>query len=432
MPGIIVVGLQWGDEGKGKVVDLLSVHSSHIVRSMGGSNAGHTIKVGDRECGLHLIPSGIFQPHAHCYIAGGCLVDPKSLIEEIDQIEKMGIVLGPRLHLSLSAHLILPFHRTLDRLYEEKKKGKAIGTTGRGIGPCMSDRANRIGLRIADLLSPERLKDKLETLASIKNLELENIFGQSPINVEEITRDYIAYGEKLAPFVVDVEGRINRALTRDETVLFEGAHGTLLDGIYGSYPFVTSSSTLTGGVCAGAGVGPTRINEAIGVLKAYTTRVGGGPLPTTVNDDELSQFQSVAEFRELGTTTGRQRRIGWLDLVLARYAVELNGVSSISLTKLDILDDFDEISVCTGYHLNGKKLDRPPSLAEDLERVEPIYEKMPGWKTSTRGARKLRALPKRAQEFIEKVEDFCRIPVSMVSVGPDREETIHIDQEWAR
>jgi len=430
MPVAIVVGLQWGDEGKGKVVDMLARQASHIVRSMGGNNAGHTVKIEERECSVHLIPSGIFQPQAHCYVAGGCLVDPKSLVEEIEKVEKFGVAVSSRLHLSPSAHLIFPFHQRLDRLYEAKKGGAPVGTTGRGIGPCMSDRSHRIGLRVGDLIQPEIFKKKLSHLIQFKNLELEKIFNEPPIDLDKIYAEYVAYGEKLAPFVVDVEGRLNRALIRDETVLLEGAHGALLDGVFGSYPFVTPSSTLTGGICAGAGIGPRHVVEVLGVLKAYTTRVGEGPLPTEISNHELDEFTQSHDLREQGTTTGRARRIGWLDLALARYAVELNGVDNLALTKLDVLDHLEQIKVCTGYTLNGKKVDRPPALAEDIARLEPNYEVIPGWKTPTRGIRKIRGLPKQAREFIDLVEDFCRVPISTISVGPAREETIHIDQEW--
>ncbi|MBS0628840.1 MAG: adenylosuccinate synthase [Verrucomicrobia bacterium] len=430
MPGIIVVGLQWGDEGKGKIVDLLSQHASHVVRSQGGNNAGHTVKTAGKEIALHLVPSGILHPHAQAYITGGCLVDPKVLIQEIEKIESQGITLKERLHLSPHAHLIFPFHRELDRLYEASKGEAAIGTTKRGIGPCASDRAARVGLRVAELMKPEIFKKRLESLVAEKNLELQKVFGEKPIDLEAIFDEYAAYAKQLRPFVTDAEGKIREALIRDETVLFEGAHGTFLDGIMGSYPFVTSSSTLAAGVIAGAGVGPLMIDAVYGILKAYTTRVGSGPLPTAVNPDVLEEFRGAEDFREVGTTTGRARRIGWLDLVQGRCGVELNGVDHLVLTKLDILDKFEEITICTGYLLDGEKIDRPPPLIEDLERVEPIFETLPGWQTSTRKVDKIRGLPKNARKFIEAIEDFCNVSVAMVSVGPSREETIVIDEEY--
>ena len=430
MPGIIVVGLQWGDEGKGKIVDLLSSRSSHIVRSQGGNNAGHTIKTGGKELALHLIPSGVLHPHAQCYIAGGCLIDPKVLVEEIGKIEAQGVDLLPRLHLSPYAHIIFPFHRQLDRLYEEKKGHSAIGTTVRGIGPCVSDLTARIGIRIAELIRPKIFRERLEALAEIKNLELEKIYQKPPIDVEAIFEDYVAYGELLKPLVKDVEGRIHTALRADETVLFEGAHGTLLDKIFGSYPFVTSSSTLTAGVCEGAGVGPHSIDQVIGVLKSYTTRVGAGPLPTTLDKGALEGFQKAEDFRETGTTTGRLRRIGWLDLVLARFATQMNGVDELVLTKLDILDGLPEIRVCVGYLLDGEKLDKPPPLAEDLARVEPMYEVLPGWTGSTKEVENIRGLPKNARKLLDLIEEYCDVPISMISVWPSREATIVIDEEW--
>lgn len=430
MPGIIVIGLQWGDEGKGKVVDLLASRASHIVRSQGGNNAGHTIKTEGKELALHLLPSGILHPHAHCYIAGGCLIDPKVLTEEIKNAEKGGIALMHRLHISPYAHVIFPIHCLLDRLHEEKKGKKAIGTTGRGIGPCIEDRSSRVGLRMAELIRPDIFEEKLHLFYEMKNLILEKIFGQKPIDVKAIFEEYAIFGEFLRPFITDVEGRISEALFRDETVLFEGAHGTLLDTIYGSYPYVTSSSTLASGICAGAGIGPRYIDEIFGVLKAYTTRVGAGPLPTAVDPDTLENFQEAQDFREVGTTTGRARRIGWLDLVLARHAAVLNGVTQLVLTKLDILDVLPEICVCVGYSLDGQKIDKPPPLIEDWERIEPIYETMPGWQTSTKEVEKIRELPKNARKYIDRIEEFCNVSIGMISVGPAREETIEVDEEW--
>ena len=430
MPGIIVIGLQWGDEGKGKIVDLLSAHAAHIVRSQGGNNAGHTIITADHEVALHLIPSGILHSHTHTYIAGGCLVDPHVLIEEIEKMEAAGIDLINRLHLSPYAHLIFSFHRTLDQYYEKRKSNHAIGTTGRGIGPCASDRAARIGVRVAELMHPEIFAQKFQRLVEIKNAELEKIFGAAPLDARALCDEYLLLGDTLRPFVSDVEGRIQRALIQDETVLFEGAQGTLLDEIMGSFPYVTSTPTLASGVLAGSGIGPTMVDSVYGVLKAYTTRVGEGPLPTAVDADTFVEFSESKEFRETGTTTGRSRRIGWLDLVLARYAVACNGVDNLVLTKLDVLDQFEEIKVCVGYRLDGEHIDRPPPLAEDLARVEPIYETLPGWGVSTKEVNKIRGLPKNARQFIDLIEDFCDVPIAIVSIGPNREQTVMIDEEF--
>ncbi|MDN3507166.1 MAG: adenylosuccinate synthase [Simkaniaceae bacterium] len=430
MPGIIVVGLQWGDEGKGKVVDMLSARASHIVRSQGGNNAGHTVIANGKEIALHLLPSGILHPHVQCYIAGGCLIDPKVLLEEIKRAEEGGIALMERLSISPHAHIILPVHKMLDRLKEEEKGEHAIGTTGRGIGPCASDRSSRVGLRMAELIRPDVFGEKLELFCASKNKELEKIYGHKPLDISAIYDEYSVYGELLRPFVSDVEGHLTDALLRDETVLLEGAHGTLLDTTFGSYPFVTSSSTLASGVCAGAAIGPVYVDEVLGVLKAYTTRVGSGPLPTTIDPDTLEDFRGMEDLREVGTTTGRERRIGWLDLVLAKHACRMNGVTQLVLTKLDVLDTLEEICVCVGYSLDGETLDSPPALLEDLERVEPIYETMPGWMTSTKQAEKIRQLPENARAYIDRIEDFCNISIGMVSVGPDRKETIQIDEEW--
>jgi adenylosuccinate synthase len=430
MPGNIVVGLQWGDEGKGKVVDLLARYASHVVRSQGGNNAGHTVKTAGKEIALHLIPSGVLHLNTESYIASGCLIDPKVLIQEIEKIEAQGISLANRLHISPYAHLIFPFHRELDGLYEASKGDAAIGTTKRGIGPCASDRAARIGVRIAELMRPEIFKKRLGILAAVRGPELEKIFGQKPIDVNGIFKEYCSYGNILRPFVSDVEGRIRAALQRDETVLFEGAHGTFLDGILGSYPCVTSSLTIAAGVIAGAGIGPLMIDSVYGVLKAYTTRVGSGPLPTAVGPDVLEEFRGAEDFREVGTTTGRARRIGWLDLVQGRCGIELNGVDNLVLTKLDVLDKFEEINICTGYLLDGERIDRPPPLIEDLERIEPVFETLPGWQASTRNVTKIRGLPKNARKYIDAIEDFCSVPIAMISVGPSREETIAVDEEF--
>ncbi len=430
MPGIVVVGLQWGDEGKGKIVDLLSLRASHIVRSQGGNNAGHTIKAEGKELGLHLIPSGVLHTHTRIYIGSGCLIDPRVLIEEIRGLGELGLDLTTRLYISPYAHLIFPFHRELDRFYEERKGNQAIGTTGSGIGPCVMDRAARIGVRVAELMRPEIFRKRLEILTSAKNLELGKIFGQKPIDIDAVYEEYLDYAALLRPFVQDVEGRIREALIRDETVLFEGAQGALLDGVLGSYPFVTSTSTHSSSVSAGAAIGPTGIESVLGVLKAYTTRVGSGPLPTAVSPDALEEFKGIENFREVGTTTGRARRIGWLDLVLARHAVQLNGVDSLVLTKLDILDQFEEIQVCTGYLLDGEQIDKPPPLIEDLQRVEPVYETLPGWQASTEKIDKIRGLPQNARDFITFIEDFCNVPIVIISVGPNREETIVVDEEF--
>lgn len=430
MPGIVVVGLQWGDEGKGKIVDLLAQRASHIVRSQGGNNAGHTIKVENTEIALHLIPSGVLHPHTRLYIAAGCLLDPISLIHEIDRLEEKGISLAKRLHISPRCHIIFPFHRELDGLSENALGGGLIGTTKRGMGPAASDRVARTGITIAEACNKKLFSSRLKHLAEIHNLPLEKKFKNQPIDLVNVHDLLEGALERLVPYLTDVEERLTEALHKDETVLFEGAQGTLLDTLYGSYPYVTSTCTLAAGLCAGAGIGPTAIDEVIGVLKAYTTRVGSGPHPTAISEAERGLFLQSRDLREVGTTTGRERRIGWLDLVLARYACRLNGVDSMVLTKLDILDRLPEIKVCVGYQIDGVTLERPPNTAEEMSRVEPVYETLPGWQCSTREVDTFRKLPPNARNFIERIEDFTNVSISIVSVGPGRESTIEIDEEW--
>jgi adenylosuccinate synthase len=424
MPGVIVVGLQWGDEGKGKMIDLLSAQAKYIVRAQGGNNAGHTIVVSGSEYRFHLVPSGILYPHTRCYIGGGTVIDPEALLQEMDGLMDQGVSMEGRLFLSSYAHVIFPYHRLLDKLFEERKGAHAIGTTGRGIGPCYADRASRIGIRVGELVSPRIFEKKLEQVLSMKNLELQEFFKHPKLSLEEITSQYAEYGKRLLPFVAPVESEIAEALDRQDNVLFEGAHGTLLDVSFGTYPYVTSSSCLAAGICAGAGVGPNRIDHVLGVIKAYTTRVGNGPLPTALSQEEESLFLGHVAAREIGTTTGRKRRLAWFDAVLARFAINLNGVDSLAVTKLDVLDQLAQIKICTGYLLDGKKIEVPPPLCEDLERVQPVYESLPGWQTSTSGITKLEELPKNARKYVDRLQELCQVPISMISLGPERERTL--------
>lgn len=429
MPGIIVIGLQWGDEGKGKIVDLLARRAQHVVRSQGGNNAGHTVIAEGQKFAFHLIPSGALHSQLHAYIAGGCLIDIEGLVKEITDLETRGISLSGRLHLSPYAQVILPMHRQLDKLYESKKGEKAIGTTGRGIGPCSSDRKARIGLRIADFMDAALLKEKLRLFAEWKNAELEKVFGQKSMDANVVFAELIPFVEKLRPYINNAEQRIRSALYKGEIVLFEGAHGALLDEIFGSYPYVTSSECSAGGICAGAGVGPIFIEQTIGVLKAYITRVGEGPLPTKLTEEENIVFKQCQELLETGTTTGRQRRLGWFDGVLARYAIEFNGVNSLALTKLDVLDMLDEIKVCVGYRLHGKEIHTPPVLVDDLYQVEPIYKIVPGWQTSTKEIKSLHKLPKNARYYLDLIEDICGVSIKIVSTGPERMQMIKIGED---
>jgi adenylosuccinate synthase len=426
MPSIAVVGIQWGDEGKGKIIDLLSEQADFIVRSQGGNNAGHTIVADGNEFRFHLVPSGILYPHTRCYIGGGTVIDPQVLLQEIKNLVEKGVNLDGRLFISPYAHVIFPYHRELDKLYEEQKGPHAIGTTGRGIGPCYADKALRIGIRIAELIRPDVFKQKLKLAIEVKNKEMELLFHKPIFDFSKIYSEYIDYANQLAPFIFDVEYFFGKVVQSKSTLLFEGAHGTFLDVNFGTYPFVTSSSTLAAGVCGGAGIGPTRLTHTLGVVKSYTTRVGNGPLPTTLSQNEENIFLDHAASREVGTTTGRKRRRGWFDAVLARCGVLLNGIDSLALTKLDVLDSLTEIKICIGYRFEGRKYDHLLPLSEDLEKVEPVYETLPGWKVSTKGITKLEELPKNARNYINKIEELCGVPISILSVGPERKETIFL------
>ncbi|MBX3718488.1 MAG: adenylosuccinate synthase [Parachlamydiales bacterium] len=426
MKSIIVVGVQWGDEGKGKVIDLLSEHAEVIVRSQGGNNAGHTIVVGKDEYKFHLVPSGILYPHAKCFIGGGTVIDPKVLLEEIQGLSARGVALKDRLFLSPYAHVIFPYHRVLDRLYEEQKGANAIGTTGRGIGPCYADKIARVGIRICELLQKSVLEKRLKAILPLKNLEVQKIFNHPPFDLEAILAEYVDYGSQLSSFVHDVESYVADSIEQGKKVLFEGAHGTLLDINYGTYPFVTSSSTLSSGVANGAGVGASRVDHTVGVVKAYTTRVGAGPLPTALDQEDQKLFMDNIAAREIGTTTGRNRRMGWFDAALVRFAVRLNGADSLAITKLDILDALETIKICTGYRLDGKVLNTPPPIVEDLERVEPIYETLPGWKTSTKDVSDFSHLPVNARRYIERIQELVGAPIHIVSMGPERHRTIFL------
>lgn len=413
MPCIIIVGTQWGDEGKGKIIDILTPDAKHIVRAQGGNNAGHTLVINGLEYKFHLIPSGILHSHTQCYIGAGTVIDPEVLIEEINTLYSRGIDPKGRLWISPNAHVIFPYHREIDMALEKKKGNRAIGTTGRGIGPCYVDKAHRIGIRIGELTSEKLFPTILESVASFHEIDAEEIYAL-----------YRNYAKTLQPFVGPVERMLHDALKRDELLLLEGAQGTFLDNTHGTYPYVTSSSTLAAGICAGAGVGPTDVAHTLGIIKAYTTRVGNGPLPsedaTILTNHKLS--------REIGTTSGRLRRIGWFDAVIARTAVRLNGITSLALTKLDILDRLPVIKICTGYQLNGKVIDSIPYLSSDLEAVQPIYEEMAGWLQDTSQLTSYEELPTAAKEYIERISALSEAPISMLSVGPDRSQTIMMQE----
>lgn len=428
MKSVAVIGLQWGDEGKGKVIDLLSEKARHIARAQGGNNAGHTIVAGGVEFRFHLIPSGILYRHTKCYIGGGTVLDPESLLKEMDTLRDHGIDFEHRLFLSSYAHVVMPYHRLLDRLKEEKKGKGAIGTTGRGIGPCYVDKANRTGIRVADLIDEGRLCQALEKVLPEKNEELQKVYNHPPIELGAILGPYKAFGQRLAPFVAPIEELLDQAHKKKEKILFEGAQGSLLDVTFGTYPYVTSSCTLAGGISSGLGVGPSRIGHVLGVAKAYTTRVGNGPFPTEFAPDEQALFPDHSASREVGTTTGRKRRMGWLDTTLLKHTCILNGVDSIALMKLDILDGVKEIKICVGYKLHGKKIKGFPPTLEELEAATPVYEVLSGWNQSTKDVKVFGDLPQAARKYIHTIEQLLEVSVSVVSVGPEREKSLWLDQ----
>lgn len=429
MPSVIVVGAQWGDEGKGKIVDILTSNSKHIVRAQGGNNAGHTIIIGQEEYKLHLTPSGILQPHTQCYIGAGTVIDPEVLVFEMNTLQSRGIDITGRLWISPAAHIIFPYHRKLDLLLEQEKGPRAVGTTGRGIGPCYVDKANRLGIRMAELINPDIFSKILQGVLTFKNKELTKLYESDPFSYEEIYSEYSRYAQHLSPYIANVEETIDEKIALGENVLFEGAQGTFLDITTGTYPYVTSSNTDAGGICTGSGIGPSRINHTLGVIKAYTTRVGLGPFPTEVKDDDV--FLDNYAAREFGTTTRRKRRIGWFDAVLAKAATRLNGFNSMAVTKLDVLDELETLKICLAYEIDGKRVESVPYLAEELERAIPIYETLPGWKTSTTSASKFDDLPVEAQNYIKRIESLTGAPVSMISVGPEREQTIQLHNIFA-
>lgn len=421
MPTLAVVGLQWGDEGKGKIVDLLAQEANIVVRSQGGNNAGHSVIADGKEFHFHLIPSGILSSHVKCMIGGGVVIDPRSLLEEIDQLEGQKVSCSERLWISPYAHVVFPYHCLLDQFSERRKGDQVVGTTGRGIGPCYGDSVERLGIRVGDLLSMEGLKNKLHFVLSIKNEILEKVYGESPLDFDSLYKEYLEYGERLKPFVRPVEMALHQSIQEGKKVLFEGAQGALLDCLYGTYPFVTSSHTTSGGLPLGSGVGPQAIRETVGVIKAYCTRVGHGPFPTEFQEGEA--ILDPRQAREFGTTTGRQRRIGWFDAVTVSHAIRLSGVTSLALTKLDVLDAIPKIRVCVGYELEGQKIHQLPFSTEDFERVQPIYEELDGWEIQGKKIKKLEEFPKNARIFLETLESLLEVPIDIVSFGPDRELT---------
>lgn len=424
LANVVVIGAQWGDEGKGKITDLLSRSADVVVRYQGGVNAGHTIVVDDQVLKLHLIPSGILYPDTVCLIGSGTVVDPKVMLGELDMLIENGIDISG-LKLSSSAHVTMPYHRLLDEAMEKQRGDRKIGTTGRGIGPTYADKSQRSGIRVIDLLDEDRLRDRLDGPLKEKNQLLETIYGVKPLDAEEVISEYLAYGKRLAPHVVDCTREIHQAARNRKNILFEGAQGTLLDLDHGTYPYVTSSNPISGGACIGAGVGPTLIDRVIGVAKAYTTRVGEGPFPTELEgslNDHLCDRGG-----EFGTTTGRRRRCGWFDGVIGRYAVGVNGLDCLAITKLDVLDELDELKVCVAYDLDGERIEHFPSCAEEFARCKPIFETLPGWQCSTEECRTLGDLPEKAMDYLRFLADLMEVPIAIVSLGAGRDQTIVVE-----
>jgi adenylosuccinate synthase len=421
---IVVLGTQWGDEGKGKIVDLLSRDADAVVRFQGGHNAGHTLVIEGEKTVLHLIPAGILQPGVECLIGNGVVLSLHALRHEIEELEARGVEVRPRVSISPSCAIIMPWHEALDRAREEARGAKAIGTTCRGIGPAYEDKVARRGLRTSDLLNPGVLAEKIEHVLDFHNFVLTRRFGKAALDYQEMLDQALELGEYFRDRVADVSGRLYQLREQGKRVMFEGAQGSLLDIDHGTYPYVTSSNTTVGGVCTGSGIGPDAIDYVLGITKAYVTRVGGGPFPTELFDEDGKRLARRGD--EFGATTGRPRRCGWLDAVALRRMVRLNGVSGLCVTKLDVLDGFDEIRVCTAYRLGGEVLDAPPLDAHDWERLEPVYETFPGWQESSRGARAMEDLPVNARSYLGKMEELCGAPVHIVSTGPDRSENIII------
>jgi adenylosuccinate synthase len=418
----ILVGGQWGDEGKGKIIDLLSEDADMVIRSQGGNNAGHTVVNAGQEFRFHLIPSGILYPSTTCVIGNGVVLDPRVLLDEMQQVESRGISIG-RLIISDRAHLVMPWHPIFDRLEEEQRGDDRLGTTWRGIGPAYADKIRRIGFRAGDLTKPRFLEKKLRfVMDKIKNPILEQLYHVAPLKLDEVLSQYTDYGDRLSPYIKDIFPIVQQSLRRRERILLEGAQGSMLDLDFGTYPYVTSSSPTAGGALTGSGIPPTAVDLTMGVFKAYTTRVGYGPMPTELDNALGHQIREIGV--EYGTTTGRPRRVGWFDAAVARYSVALNGIGSIALTKLDVLDELDPIRICTGYMSKGELQEFPMSNISHLKHCEPIYETLPGWRSTTSGVRRAEDLPKAARRYIDRISELCGAPVDIVSVGAARDQTI--------
>ena len=421
MTAIVLLGAQWGDEGKGKATDLLGEQVDYVVRYQGGNNAGHTVVIGDQKYALHLLPSGILSPNVIPVIGNGVVIDPAVLMEEIKGLNERGIDTS-KLKISTNAHLITPYHRTIDKVSERFLGKSKIGTTGRGIGPAYADKINRIGIRVQDLFDPSILKQKIEAALHDKNQILIKVFNRKGITVDEVLTEYLNYATILKPYVTDTALLLDQALKGGKIVLLEGSQGTLLDVDHGTYPFVTSSNPTAGGASTGSGIGPTKISRVIGILKAYTTRVGSGPFPTELFDEDGEALRKIGG--EVGVTTGRNRRCGWFDAPIARYAVRVNGLTDFFLTKLDVLTGWEKIPVCVAYEIDGIRVEELPASQTDFHHAKPIYEYLSGWKENISKAKSVADLPKNAQEYVKFLEKVSGAPISAIGVGPGRDETI--------
>ena len=423
MPALVLLGAQWGDEGKGKATDLLGDRVDYVVRYQGGNNAGHTVVIGDQKYALHLLPSGILSPNVVPVIGNGVVIDPSVLLTEISGLNERGIDTS-KLKISTNAHLITPYHRTIDKVSERFLGNSKIGTTGRGIGPAYADKINRMGIRVQDLFDPSILRQKIEGALRDKNQVLIKVFNRKGIEVEDVLNEYLGYAEILAPYVCDTALLLDKALKANKNVLLEGSQGTLLDVDHGTYPFVTSSNPTAGGASTGSGIGPTKITRVIGLVKAYTTRVGSGPFPTELFDEDGEKLRTIGG--EVGVTTGRNRRCGWYDAPIARYAVRVNGLTDFFLTKLDVLTGWEKIPVCVAYDIDGTRVEELPSSQTDFHHAKPIYEYLPGWNEDISGARTMEDLPANARAYVKYLEEISEAPMSAVGVGPGRDETIAV------
>ncbi|WP_380277921.1 adenylosuccinate synthase [Kitasatospora purpeofusca] len=424
MPALVLVGAQWGDEGKGKATDLLGGSVDYVVRYQGGNNAGHTVVIGDQKYALHLLPSGILSPNVTPVIGNGVVIDPGVLLSELKGLNERGIDTS-KLLVSGNAHLITPYHRTLDKVTERFLGKRRIGTTGRGIGPTYADKINRVGIRVQDLFDESILRQKIEAALHDKNQLLVKLYNRRAIPADLVLEEYLGYADKIKPFLADTTLVLDEALKAGKVVLLEGGQGTLLDVDHGTYPFVTSSNPTSGGACTGSGIGPTKIDRVIGILKAYTTRVGSGPFPTELLDEDGEALRRIGG--ERGVTTGRDRRCGWFDAVIARYATRVNGLTDFFLTKLDVLTGWEQIPVCVAYEIDGQRVEELPYNQSDFHHAKPVYEMLPGWSEDISKAKTFADLPKNAQAYVKALEEMSGAPISAIGVGPGRDETIQIN-----